>query len=179
MISRPTQTAWCMIASAWLSCFVLLGYHDWLCLVIMIGSVWLSWLALSGHHDWLLPGLYHDWLCLVIKIGSAWLSWLALSGHHDWLLPGLYRDWLCLVIMICSVWLSWLALSGYHDRLCLVIMIGSAGFDTNFYEQWSTGPPAERIWWSDNFFSGPDNNSRYNTWKSCSRLRCVSTSLVL
>ena len=32
------------------------------------------------------------------------------------------------------------------------------GFDTNFYEQWSTGPPAERIWWSDNFFSGPDNN---------------------
>ena len=33
-----------------------------------------------------------------------------------------------------------------------------AGFDTNSYEQWSTGPPAQRIWWSYNFFSGPDNN---------------------
>ena len=32
------------------------------------------------------------------------------------------------------------------------------GFDTNFYEQWSTGPPAQRIWWSYNFFSGPDKN---------------------
>ena len=39
----------------------------------------------------------------------------------------------------------------------------SSGFDTNFYEQWSTEPSAQSIWWSYNFFSGPDNN---NTCKS-------------
>ena len=35
---------------------------------------------------------------------------------------------------------------------------GISGFDTNFYEQWSPGLPAERIWWSKKNFSGPDNN---------------------
>ena len=33
----------------------------------------------------------------------------------------------------------------------------TSGFDTNFFEQWSTGPPAQRIWWSYNFSGGPEN----------------------
>ena len=44
-----------------------------------------------------------------------------------------------------------------HDAIHHQV-IWCAGFDTNFYEQWFTGPLAQRIWWSYNFFSGPDNN---------------------
>ena len=43
-----------------------------------------------------------------------------------------------------------------------IFIMAVAGFDTNFYEQWSTGPPAQTIWWSYNFFSGPNNNLELN-----------------
>ena len=48
-----------------------------------------------------------------------------------------------------------------------------AGSDTKFYEQWYTEPPAQKIWWSYNFFSGPDNNNTCKSWTQFLHVRAV------